>query len=125
MLNAPSSSTLQMFCSQALPEIDVCFDNFKGVPKVPPNNRAMAGRHNGHQVVRYIKALPVMYTNLPEPKSMYVEDLVKRVEQQIKKDARQAGIVGFHTLLTSSLQVGADGCSGRAAAFVSGRLQGL
>lgn len=93
--------------STPLPEIDVLFENYRGVPKAPPNNRAMAACPNGHPVVRYIKDLPNKYTNLTEPKSMYVEDLVRRVEQQVPKAARQHGAVGFHTLLQASLQVNA------------------
>jgi flavorubredoxin len=83
----------------------VVFERFKGGAKVPPDNRAMAMCPNGQLVVRYIKDLPSTYTNLTEPKSSKLEDLVKRVEQQVRMVARQHGAVGFHTLLEASLKV--------------------
>lgn len=87
----------------------MCFERFKDNAKAPPNNRAMASSHNGREVVRYIKSLPAKFTNLGEPKSMYLEDLVKKVEQErLPQAARQAGSQGFHALLTASLQVGPE-----------------
>jgi hypothetical protein len=61
-------------------------------------------------VVRYIKFLPTKYTNLVEPKSMYLEDLVNKVAQQIPMAARQPGAAGTHVLLTGTLQVGSWYC---------------
>jgi hypothetical protein len=55
--------------------------------------------------VRYVKFLPTKYTNLVKPKSMYLEDLVKKVAQQIPVAARQQGAAGTHALLTATLQV--------------------
>lgn len=70
----------------------------------------MASSHNGREVVRYIKSLPTKFTNLSEPKSMYLEDLVRRVEaERLPAAARRPGSQGFHALLTASLQVGPAG----------------
>lgn len=92
-----------------LPDVDVCFENFKGHAKTPPNNRSMATSGNGQHVVRLIKHLPVQYTNLSVPKSMYLEDLVKAVELSIPKSARQPGSQGFPVLLEATLLVSSEG----------------
>jgi hypothetical protein len=91
----------------------VCFESFKGVPKHPPNNKAMAGSPNGQAVCRYIKGLPSTYTNLCEPKGMYLEDLVRTVERN-KQTARQPGAPGYEALLTATLQVGTGRLLGRS-----------
>lgn len=83
----------------------MCFENFKGQPKLPPNNSAMAHTHNGQAVVRYIKTLPSKFTNVEQPKSMYLEELVRNVEQKIKLSDRQPGAAGFQALLTATLKV--------------------
>ena len=91
----------------------VVFQRFQGTTKVIPNNRAMAACPNGQLVVRYIKDLPSKCTNLIEPKSSLLEELVRRVEQQVPKVARQHGAEGFHALLQASLTVGAQSCDRR------------
>jgi hypothetical protein len=54
-----------------------------------------------------LQALPIKYTNAREPKSMFLEDLVRRVEQErVPQAARQQGRQGFEVLLRASLQVG-------------------
>jgi hypothetical protein len=58
-------------------------------------------------VLLLLQALPVKFTNAGEPKSMYLEDLVKRVEQErVPQAARQQGTQGFDALLRASLQEG-------------------
>lgn len=83
----------------------------------------MAACRNGQLVVRYIKDLPSKYTNLIEPKSSLLEELVRRVEQQVSKAARQHGAEGFHAFLQASLKVGAQNCDRRRGG-ASARLVG-
>lgn len=54
----------------------------------------------------HLQALRNKFTNVRKPKSMYLEDLVRRVEQErVPQAARQQGRQGFDTLLRLSLQV--------------------
>jgi hypothetical protein len=54
-----------------------------------------------------LQELPLKFTNAAKPKSMFLEDLVRRVEQErVPQAARRPGRQGFDTLLRYSLQVG-------------------
>jgi hypothetical protein len=63
--------------------------------------------------VKYIKRLPVRFTQLPEPKSSLLEKLVLKLQQQNFGDRRLHGKVGFEALLVVVLE--AVAASGGAA----------
>ena len=67
----------------AMPDIDVVFERFKHTDKIEPNNRALADSHVCQQVVKHIKGMPGVYTNLPQPKGSLVEIFVKLVEDEL------------------------------------------
>jgi hypothetical protein len=65
-------------------------------------------------VVKYIKRLPVRFTQLPKPNSSLVEALVLQLQQQEFENTRLKGKDGFEALLTVVLEAVA-GVGGVAA----------
>ena len=92
----------------AMPDIDVVFQRFKHTAKIAPDNRALADSHVCQQVVKHIKGMPSVYTNLPQPKqSDLVEHFVKLVEYELHCQQGYGdlqNVSGFGLLLQASLE---------------------
>jgi hypothetical protein len=79
------------------------------------------------QVVKYIKRLPVRFTNLPEPKSSLVEKLVLKLQQQQFGNMRLTGKDGFEELLIAVLAAiaGLEGVSAPPQALQGAKVDSM
>jgi hypothetical protein len=75
----------------SLPDVDIVFERFKGSSRPPdePNREHLAlSPHAGH-VVRHLKAIPEVYTNLRAPSpAHYLERYVVLVESMLRCQVR-------------------------------------
>ena len=99
---SPLCALLLLLLRQSFPDVDVVFNDYKGIESDPPNNRKFAESPLAQQTVRYLKRLRAIYTNLDKPKGMYLEDFVLAVEASMDKDQYNTGASFFDALLQST-----------------------
>ncbi|KAF6265705.1 hypothetical protein COO60DRAFT_1633484 [Scenedesmus sp. NREL 46B-D3] len=110
-----------------LPDVDLVFERFKLDVRRAPKSKAFAHSQVAQQVVKYIKRLPVRFTQLHKPKSSLVESFVLQLQQQQFGDRRLKGEKGFEALLIAVLEAvaGAGGAAVPAQALNCAKLDVL